>query len=179
MQLCDELLSEPKATAPKVQRGLRRHGFRVSLSTIYRVAKDLFFSWTKPWHTDILTKAQKYKRKLFCDQNLRLSDEALLRKISRWMFTDEKWWDLVGPAAAKYCKGRTKMERKLQNQVCFFFCIFACLNFCIDMSHTLPQAPRDKSKKGGIKKRVYFWGGISWFAKTPGVAWTAADIKVS
>ena len=121
VQLCDELLSEPKATAPKVQRGLRRHGFRVSLSTIYRVAKDLFFSWTKPWHTDILTKAQKYKRKLFCDQNLRLSDEALLRKISRWMFTDEKWWDLVGPAAAKYCKGRTKMERKLQNQVCFFF----------------------------------------------------------
>ena len=30
-----------------------------------------------------------------------------------------------------------------------------------------------------MKKRVYFWGGISWDAKTPGVAWTAADIKVS
>ena len=29
-----------------------------------------------------------------------------------------------------------------------------------------------------MKKRVYFWGGISWDAKTPGVAWTAADIKV-
>ena len=38
--------------------------------------------------------------------------------------------------------------------------------------------PRNKSKKGGIKKRVYFWGGISWWAKTPGVAWTAADMKV-
>lgn len=30
-----------------------------------------------------------------------------------------------------------------------------------------------------MKKRVYFWGGISWHGKTPGVAWTAADIKVS
>ena len=37
---------------------------------------------------------------------------------------------------------------------------------------------RHKSKKGGIKKRVYFWGGISWRGKTPGVAWTAADNAV-
>ena len=124
VQLCDELLSEPKATAPKVQRGLRRHGFQVSLSTIYRIAKDLFFSWTKPWHTDVLTPAQKYKRKLFCAKLLRLTDEALLRKISQWMFTDEKWWDIVGPSASEYVKGATKMERKLQNQVCFFVCIF-------------------------------------------------------
>ena len=29
-----------------------------------------------------------------------------------------------------------------------------------------------------MKKRVYFWGGISWWVKTPGVAWTAADNKV-
>ena len=43
--------------------------------------------------------------------------------ISRWMFTDEKWWDIVGPAASKYCKGKNNMERKLQNQVInvFFF----------------------------------------------------------
>jgi len=38
--------------------------------------------------------------------------------------------------------------------------------------------PRHKSKKGGIKKRVYFWGGISWWGKTPGIAWTASDNKV-
>ena len=101
VELCDELLSEPKSTAPKVQRGLRRHGFRVSVSTIYRIAKDLMFAWTKPWHTDILTSAQKLKRKLFCKRLLRMSDETLLRSISRWMFTDEKWWDLVGPAASK------------------------------------------------------------------------------
>ena len=37
VELCDELLSEPKSTAPKLQRGLLRHGFRVSLSTIYRI----------------------------------------------------------------------------------------------------------------------------------------------
>ena len=43
----------------------------------------------------------------------------------------------------------------------------------------LLQVARDKSKKGGIKKRVYFWAGISWFCKTPGFAWTAADIKVT
>ena len=29
-----------------------------------------------------------------------------------------------------------------------------------------------------MKKRVYFWGGICWHTKTPGVAWTAADNKV-
>ena len=40
------------------------------------------------------------------------------------------------------------------------------------------QKPRHKSKKGGIKKRVYFWGGISWWFKTKGVAWTASDNKV-
>ena len=42
----------------------------------------------------------------------------------------------------------------------------------------LTQVPRHKSKKGGIKKRVYFWAGISWFCKTRGIAWTAADSKV-
>ena len=29
-----------------------------------------------------------------------------------------------------------------------------------------------------MQKRVYFWGGISWWGKTPGVAWTATDNKV-
>ena len=178
VELVDELLSEPRATALKVQQGLLRHNFRVSLSTIYRIAKDLFFGWTKPWHTDILTPAQKLKRKLFCGQLLRLSDEALLRLISRWMFTDEKWWDLVGPAASKYCKGATKMERKMQNQVCSCACALLC-SFFFHCDITLPQRPRHKSKKGGVKKRVYFWGGISWFTKTPGVAWTADDIKVT
>ena len=104
----------------------------------------------------------------------------MLQVIARWMFTDEKWWDLVGPAAAKWKKGRTKMERKLQNQVCFFvghfFVFLAIFNIA---THTLSQVARHKSKKGGVKKRVYFWGGICWWCKTPGVAWTAADIQVT
>ena len=126
VELCDELLSEPKATAPKVQCGLRNNGITVSLSTIYRVAKDLLFRWQKPWHTDVLTPAQKLKRKLFCLRLLRLSAPALLRVITQWMFTDEKWWDLVGPASYKYVKAGTAMEAKLQNQVCPFFCLFGC-----------------------------------------------------
>ena len=42
----------------------------------------------------------------------------------------------------------------------------------------VPQQPRHKSKKGGVKKRVYFWGGICWWGKTEGIAWTASDQKV-
>ena len=38
--------------------------------------------------------------------------------------------------------------------------------------------PRHKSKKGGVQKRVYFWGAISWWGKSPGVAWHAQDLKV-
>ena len=38
--------------------------------------------------------------------------------------------------------------------------------------------PRHTSKKGGVQKRVYFWAGICWWGKTPGVAWTASDNKV-
>ena len=120
----DDLLSEPKQTAPKVQSSLVRHDHRLSLSTIYRIAKDVLFHCTKPWHTDVLTPAQKFKRKLFCARLLRLSDEALLRDVAQCMFTDEKWWDLVGPAAAEYCKGATVLERKKQNQVTFYCCCF-------------------------------------------------------
>ena len=40
------------------------------------------------------------------------------------------------------------------------------------------QVKRHKSKKGGVQKRVYFWAGISWWGKTPGVAWTAEDTRV-
>ena len=39
------------------------------------------------------------------------------------------------------------------------------------------QVARNKSKKGGIQKRVYAWGGISWHAKTRLHTWTAAEAK--
>ena len=48
----------------------------------------------------------------------------------------------------------------------------------IDFVCLLFQVKRHKSKKGGVKKRVYFWAGICWHGKTPGIAWTAEDNKV-
>jgi len=30
-----------------------------------------------------------------------------------------------------------------------------------------------------MKRRVYFWAGISWWCKTPGVVWCASDLKVT
>ena len=127
VQLCDELFSEPKATAPKVQAGLHNNGFTVSLSTIYRIARDLTYRWQKPWHTDVLTPAQKLKRKIFCAGLLRLPDAVLFRKIAAWMFTDEKWWDIVGPACYKYVKAKNGFEAKMQNQVCGCFFVFLLL----------------------------------------------------
>ena len=75
--LCDELLDLNKATAPKVQKELRNRGINISVSTVRRIASDLNYLWTKPWHTDILTPAQKMKRKIFCANLLRLSEEEL------------------------------------------------------------------------------------------------------
>ena len=125
IELCDELLSAPKATVPKVKRQLQRLGHRISISTIHRIRIDLKYRWQKPWYTDVLTPAQKYKRKLFCAKLLRLSPAALLNAVGSWLFTDEKWWDIVGPAAYKYVKAATDAEGKNQNQVSFFyFCHF-------------------------------------------------------
>ena len=117
VELCDELFSAPKSTAPAVKRQLLNLGHRVSISTIRRIRIDLNFRWQKPWYTDVLTPAQKYKRKLFCAKLLRLSDAALLRAVASWLFTDEKWWDIVGPSAYRYVKATTNAEGKIQNQV--------------------------------------------------------------
>ena len=129
--LCDELLDLRKATAPKVQRELRNRGVNISVSTVKRIAKDLQYLWTKPWHTDVLTPDQKKKRKIFCVNLLRLSEEELLNHIAQWLYTDEKWWDIVGPASAEYKKANSKTEAKAQNQVFFFHfaCTFLCLIF--------------------------------------------------
>ena len=39
--------------------------------------------------------------------------------LAIWLFTDEKWWDIVGPESNDYVKAATKAEAKLGNQVCF------------------------------------------------------------
>ena len=128
--LCDELLSEPKATAPKLSRQLLRRGHTVSKQTIHRIAKDLCFRWTKPWYTDILTPAQKLKRKIFCRELLRLTPAQLLNRIGGWLFTDEKWWDIVGPGSSRYIKALSQIERKMLNQV---NCLCAHLSMFIHM----------------------------------------------
>ena len=122
VELCDELFSAPKATAPKVKQQLQNLGHIISISTIRRILIDLNYRWQKPWYTDVLTPAQKFKRKLFCAKLLRLTDAALLHAVANWLFTDEKWWDIVGPAAYKYVKAATHTEGKKQNQV-FLICI--------------------------------------------------------
>ena len=118
VDICDRLFSEDKATCPKVQRALAEKGFSVSTKTIQRICKDLDFIWTKPWHTDVLTSAQKKKREIFCQNLLTLTEEELLQRISGWLWTDEKWWDIVGPASSQWCKAKSKLEAKQQNQVC-------------------------------------------------------------
>ena len=118
VEICDRLFSEDKATCPKVQRALAERGFSVSTKTIQRICKDLDFIWTKPWHTDVLTSAQKKKREIFCRNLLTLTEEELLQRISGWLWTDEKWWDIVGPASSQWCKAKSKLEAKQQNQVC-------------------------------------------------------------
>ena len=57
------------------------------------------------------------------------------------------------------------------------FDLLVCFVLALNVLHVF-QTKRHKSKKGGVQRRVYFWGGISWWAKTKGVAWTAEDTKV-
>ena len=120
VELCDELLSEPNATSKTVRRTLtQNYNITISLATVQRIRLDLGFVWQKPWHTDILTPAQKKKRVIFCADLLLLNEQELLQVISGWLWTDEKWWDIVGPSPGQYVKGRCKAEAKMANQVCF------------------------------------------------------------
>ena len=86
----------------------------------------------------------------------------------------------MAPLVQSIVKARQKWNEKCKIR-CVFVSIlcFVCMCFLTFNYHAhMTQVPRDKSKKGGIKKRVYFWAGLSWFGKTPGFAWTAVDIKV-
>ena len=129
--MCDEFLSEPDMTAPIVVQRLDTHGFQVSPATVHRIAKDLCFRWTKPWYTDVLTPAQKLKRKIFCRELLRLTPAQLLNRLGGWLWSDEKWWDIVGPGKSRHIKALSQFEAKLLNQVkkkLFTACLLhACL----------------------------------------------------
>ena len=118
VDLCERLLNDDeKITCPKIRRALVDQGHNISTKTIQRIAQDLDFVWTKPWHTDILTSAQMKKREIFCRNLLTLNEEELLQRISGWLWTDEKWWDIVGPASSRWRKAKSGLEAKAQNQV--------------------------------------------------------------
>ena len=135
--ICDEMLSEKKANSTKVLNALFRAGHPCSRSTIYRIANDLMFKWTKPWYTDILTTAQKYKRFLFVKWLLNKTPEELLQLLALWLWTDEKWWDIE---CSDYVKAATKAEAKLDNQVFFSTHINAAWTLkCLTSPHTLPK----------------------------------------
>ena len=111
--------AKKKATAKKVLTTLSRSGHICSRSIIYHIARDLMYKWTKPWYTDILTAAQKYKRFLFVKWLLDKTPEELLQLLATYLWTDEKWWDIVGPECSDYVKAATRTETKLKNQVFF------------------------------------------------------------
>ena len=69
------------------------------------------------------------KAQTFCLQLLRLGDQQLLNVVANWLFTDEKWWDIVGPSMARYVKAGSKKEAKMQNQVFFFLVFFGKKNY--------------------------------------------------
>ena len=130
--LCDEFLSESNATAPAVVKKLLLRGYKCSKFSVYTIAKNLFFKWTKPWYTDVLTSVQKLKRKIFCRELLRLTPEQLLNRIAGWLFTDEKWWDIVGPSKSRYIKALSQIEAKMENQViCMHFCLHYLFLICL------------------------------------------------
>ena len=157
--MVDEILSEDGNTASDVRDRLSAAGHEVSLSTIYRIAQDLCYRWQKPWYTDVLTPAQKLKRKLFCAQLLRLSERDLLAKIQDFMFTDEKWWDIVGPAMYKYVKADSKAEAKMKNQVCIFALLFFCFFFIY--AHVCCCRCRGIKAKRVTSKREFIFGAAS------------------
>ena len=101
----------------KTWRECQRLGLKASKESLRKMAKALGFNWQKPWHTDVLTTAQKYKRVLFIRKLLRMTKENLLKLLSAWMFTDEKWFDIVGPSPGQWVRAQTKAESKMGNQV--------------------------------------------------------------
>ena len=119
VNVVERICSMNNGNIPATLQQCRALNIKASRESLRKVAWRNGFMWQKPWHTDVLTTAQKYKRTLFCRRLLRLSNENLVRLLSVWMFTDEKWFDIVGPAPGRWVKASTKAEAKMENQVIF------------------------------------------------------------
>ena len=77
-------------------------------------------------------------------------------------------------------KARRKWRGKCKTRfvlLCFVF--MYSIFFLIIVTPPYHRFRATRVKKGDVKKKVYFWAGISWFCKTPGVAWTVDDVKVT
>jgi len=133
------------------------------------MAKKMGFTWQKPCHTDVLTTAQKYKRVLFCRKLLRMTKENLLRLISVWMFTDEKWFDIVGPSPGRWVRAATKSGCKMENQVIYLceklilfdfpFCNFFNICLLIDSLIVLLVCRwRETNRRRAALKNVFTHG---------------------
>ena len=120
--------------------------------------------------------AQKLKRKLFCCQLLRLSDEVILRKISRWLFTERR--EMVGPCWSCCCKILQRQDKNGKKIVepglvfCHVYCFLMSLFAQIQHYHR-SLATKVKS---GCKKASLFLGLVLQNDRS---CWTAVDIKVS
>ena len=75
---------------------------------------------------------------------------TLCLSVCRKTWTDEKWWDVVSKSFGRWVKAHSRQAAKLGNQV-----------------------PRHRSKKGGVKKRLYVWAAISMYGKSKLIAWLA------
>ena len=120
--------------------------------------------------------AQKLKRKLFCCQLLRLSDEVILRKISRWLFTERR--EMVGPCWSCCCKILQRQDKNGKKIVepglvfCHVYCFLMSL-FAQTQHYHRSLATKVKS---GCKKASLFLGLVLQNDRS---CWTAVDIKVS
>ena len=87
-------------------------------------------------------------------------------------------WSLRFKMDQNQLKDRTQNA----NPGIWYLHLFICILFvrsCSYLCSCCLQVKRHKSKKGGIQKRVYFWAAICLYGKSPGIAWTASDMKVS
>ena len=53
-----------------------------------------------------------------------------MQRLSGWLFSDEKWWDIVGTTVSVWVKDDSKIESKIQNQVCVLMFMFVCVRVC-------------------------------------------------
>jgi hypothetical protein len=106
-----------------------------------------------PFYADKLTPAIKFKRVLFCRAMLDLPEDEFFAQVKRWVFWDEKWWDLFEPAGPIWVKEANMAEMKSEAK----------------------QAK--KKSQTPIGQRVYCVGGFSFDRRTKLELWSVCNVK--